>query len=102
MRLEHYPAAKLRSQVREIIGRHLNLNEYKVFFFGSRIRGTNSPRSDIDIGIDGPAPIPGEVRVKIADELEELPTLYRFDLVDFKSVTEDFKRKILEEAEHVN
>ncbi|MCJ7586586.1 MAG: nucleotidyltransferase domain-containing protein [Candidatus Aminicenantes bacterium] len=102
MRLEHYSTAKLRSQVLEIVGRYLDLNEYKVFFFGSRVRGTNSPLSDIDIGIDGPAPIPGEVRVKIADELDELPTLYSFDVVDFKTVAEDFKRKTLQEVEHVN
>jgi predicted nucleotidyltransferase len=102
MRLEHYSTAKLKSQVLEIVGKYLDLNVYKVFFFGSRIRGTHSPRSDIDIGIDGPAPIPSDVRVKIADELEELPTLYRFDVVDFKSATEDFKEKTLQKVEYVN
>lgn len=33
--------------------KHLDLNKYRVFVFGSRVTGKSSERSDIDIGIDG-------------------------------------------------
>jgi len=102
MKLEHYSTGRLKAQVREIVGKYLDLKTHRVFFFGSRIRGTNSPRSDIDLGIEGPELIPGDIRIKISHDLEELPTLYRFDVVDFKSVTEDFKDKTLQKVEYVN
>ncbi|MFH1288819.1 MAG: nucleotidyltransferase domain-containing protein [bacterium] len=53
MNLEHYPAIKLKREIKEIVFRYLDLNFYRVFFFGSRVRGDNFPRADIDIGIDG-------------------------------------------------
>ncbi len=101
MRLEHYSEQRLREQVREIIGKYLDLKQYRIFFFGSRVEKTNTPRSDIDLGIEGPEEIPGDVRVKILEELEDLPTLYRFDLVDFKRVEAGFKKEALRSVEYV-
>jgi len=49
MRLEHYPIEKLKKEILEIIGKHLDLNKYKIFFFGSRVTGKGNDRSDIDI-----------------------------------------------------
>ena len=54
MKLAHYPEKKLKKEILEIIGKHLDLRKYKVFFFGSRVKGDNFPRADIDIGIEGP------------------------------------------------
>jgi len=101
MKLEFYPIEKLKKEIFKIIGKHLDLNEYKVFFFGSRVREENFPRADIDIGILGKKPVPAEIKFKIEEELEELPTLYKFDLVDFAEVSEDFKKEALKSIEYV-
>jgi len=101
MKLEFYPEKKIKKEILEIIGKYLDLKKYKVFFFGSRVEGTNFPRADIDIGIKGPKPVSPEIKFKIEEELEELPTLYKFDLVDFSEVAKDFKKEALKSVEYV-
>jgi predicted nucleotidyltransferase len=101
MRLEHYSEKKLKAQILEIIGRYLDLSSYRVFIFGSRVSGHHSERSDIDIGIQGPQEIPGHIRVEILEEIDRLPVLYKFDLVDFSTVTPEFKKEALSHAEDV-
>jgi len=107
MRLEHYPLEKLKKEILEIVRKYLDINCFKIFFFGSRVNpvrnktqtasaisngvnGKADERSDIDIGIEGPDPISLEVIAQIKDEISNLPTLYHIDIVDFKSVDEDF------------
>jgi uncharacterized protein len=80
----------------DVIRRHLPDEAYKIFLFGSRARGTAHARSDIDIGIEGPSPVPYEILASIAAEIEELPTLYSVDVVDFKRVPEQFRAVALE------
>jgi len=103
MKLEFYPAGKLKKEILEIVGKYLDLKEYKIFFFGSRVRGDNFPRADIDIGILGKKPIPIEIKFQIVEELEKIPTLYKFDLVDFSDplVSENFKSEVLKNIEYV-
>jgi len=64
---------------------------YKVFLFGSRASGRAHDRSDIDIGIEGPTPVPDSVMLDIKEELEESPTLYTIDVVDFTRVPQKFR-----------
>ena len=77
-----------------VIRRHLPDPAYRVFLFGSRATGSAGERSDIDIGIEGPAPVPRAALAAIYDELEEAPTLYiyRIDVVDFARVPDKFRR----------
>ena len=75
-----------------IVRRHLPDPAYRVFLFGSRAEGTAHSRSDIDIGIEGPAPVPREAMALIEEELEEAPTLYTIEVVDFARVAEGFRR----------
>jgi predicted nucleotidyltransferase len=56
-----------------VIRRHLPDPAYRVFLFGSRATGSEARRSDIDIGIEGPAPVPRSALAAIEDELEEAP-----------------------------
>lgn len=49
----------------------------RVILFGSRARGTNSPRSDIDIAVQG-----GDFRGFYYDIEEKARTLLMFDIVD--------------------
>ena len=75
-----------------VIRRHLPDPVYRVFLFGSRAAGSATARSDIDIGIEGPAPVPSSALVAIQMELEEAPTLYTIDVVDFRRAPENFRR----------
>jgi uncharacterized protein len=75
-----------------VIRRHVPDPVYRVFLFGSRAAGSATERSDIDIGIDGPAPVPRSALAAIHEELEEAPTLYTIDVVDFRRAPENFRR----------
>jgi predicted nucleotidyltransferase len=101
MQIEFYPNEKLKKEILEIVKKHLDTHLWRVFFFGSRVRGDNFPRSDIDIGIKGPKPISAKIKLDIEEELENLPTLYKFDFVDFKNVSEKFKKEALKNVEYV-
>jgi len=101
MRLEYYPADKLKKEILEILGKYLDLSKYKVFFFGSRVRGNSDERADIDIGIEGPE-IPAYTKLEIEEELENLPILYKIDFVDFNNVDEDFKKIAKKYVEYIN
>jgi predicted nucleotidyltransferase len=98
MKLEHYNKEKLKKEILKIVGRYLDLEKYEVFFFGSRAANKGTERSDIDLGIEGKKEVPAEILAKIKEEIEELPTLYKIDVIDFKKVDKDFykiaKKKI--------
>lgn len=91
MRLEHYPVEKLKKEILAIVGKHLDLQHYRVFFFGSRVAGNGTDRSDIDIGIEGLEPVPFGIVLDMKEELKELPTLYKIDVVDFTGASKDFR-----------
>ncbi len=90
MKLEHYPLEKLKKEIKEIVGKYLDIGEYKIFFFGSRVTGKGSERSDVDVGIEGSKEVPSVAFMSIKEELEHLPILYKIDLVDFKNLSEEF------------
>lgn len=102
MELKYYPQDKLKREIIEIAGKYLDLKEYRIFFFGSRISGKGNERSDIDIGVEGPKPIPIETIAKIRGELESIETLYSIDIVDFGGASEDFKKVAGEKIEMVS
>lgn len=101
MHLEFYPIEEFKKQIIEIAGKYLDINSYRIFFFGSRVKGDNFPRADIDIGITGPEEIPIEIKMKIEEELEKLPTLYKVDFIDFKNVSNKFKKEALKYIEYI-
>lgn len=99
MRLEHYPVEKLKKELLEIIGKRLDLSQYKVFFFGLRVTNSGTDRSDIDVGIEGPEPVSGLLIEDIKEEIDRLPTLYTIDIVDIHQVTSKFREVALREIE---
>ena len=101
MRLEYYPVEKLKKEILDIIGAHLDLANYKVFFFGSRVSGGGTDRSDIDVGIEGPEPIPLETIATIKDAIRGLPLLYHIDIVDFRRAAPDFRDVASQHVENV-
>lgn len=75
------------------------LGGYKVVLFGSRAQGKAKSHSDFDLGVVGDTPLPLVDFFAIEDMLEELPTLYRIDWVDFARVSERFQTHALQKVE---
>lgn len=98
MRLEYYPLDKLKKEILAILGTHLDLTLYKVFFFGSRVTGKGTDRSDIDVGIEGP-PISLGIWFDIRETFENFPILYKVEIVDFNRVSPQFREAALQDIE---
>lgn len=78
-------------QIALIVANELSGN-YRLFLFGSRAKGGNDEKSDIDIGILPDTPISGRQWVKLQEQLDQIPTLLKIDIVDFNTVDDDFKK----------
>lgn len=75
-----------------------HLTGHTVVLFGSRARKTAKPRADFDVGVVGKEPLPLKDFYYLADQLENLPTLYRIDWVDLARVDETFRRAALADS----
>ena len=102
MRLEHESADQLKKDILRVLQKYLDLKKYKVFLFGSRVSGKGDQRSDVDIGIQGERPIAYDIWAKIVGEIEEIPVLYKLDLIDFARVSEQFKQVALSRIEPIS
>lgn len=102
MKLEFYPEEKLKKEILDIIGKYLDLKKHKIFLFGSRVEGKGNERSDIDVGIEGKKPLPAGVLLDIQDGIENLPTLYKIEIVDFAAVDKVFKQVAKQRIELLN
>lgn len=99
MRLKHVSARWLKSEIKRILAEYLDPSAYRFFFFGSRVKGDNFERADIDLGVSGPQAVSAKTKFMIREELDRLPILYKIDLVDFFSVTNRFKKEALKYTE---
>lgn len=86
----------LRSCFREFKN---ELSGWKIVLFGSRAGGTARDRSDFDIGIVGPGPLPLETFFRIEDRLDHLDTLYKLDWVDLNRADVSFRDEALRNVE---
>ena len=102
MRLEHESEEKIKNEILRIMGKHLDLNAYKVFLFGSRVNGKGDERSDIDVGIEGSKEVPLAAMALIEEEIENSPFLYKIEVVDFKKVSPDFYNVAKQRIEPIN
>jgi len=82
---------EIEQAVARIIRKHLG-PEYRVFLFGSRATGTARRGSDYDIGFEGPTRVDLSTLFRIKEEVEELPTLHKIDIVDFTGTSASFQR----------
>lgn len=72
--------------INEIIEKCKQYEAVKVVLFGSRAKGTALERSDIDIAVYGVKDFE-----KLEDEVDDIPTLYKIDLV----CVDECKNKLL-------
>ncbi len=91
---------EIRAMLRRALESHApQLAGYRVFLFGSRATGHAGPRSDYDVGVIGPQPLPSRAYSDIEDTLDALPTLHRIDWVDFNQVSERFRERAMQQVE---
>lgn len=69
------------------------LKNFDLFLFGSRAKGTARKYSDIDIAILSDE-LDEDKRLKILFEFENSTLPYQVDVVDLKTVSDDFKALI--------
>lgn len=84
---------ELISEAVKVIKRHVP--NARIIVFGSRAVGNYGPNSDLDLAIDIGKPISADLMEILREELDNLPTLVTFDVVDLNAVSEEFKREIL-------
>lgn len=92
------------AQVKEMIRRKLVeaaplLKGYRVFLYGSRATAQARPRSDFDLGVYGERPLPIKSFFVIEAMLDELPTLYKIDWVDFNRASQGFRERAMKDVE---
>lgn len=82
---------EVKKYILPIAGKHLDLNDYRLFIFGSRALGTASPTSDIDIGIQGSKIVPRHILASLREDVREAPLLHKVDVVDLLAVSDVFR-----------
>ena len=80
------------SIIKSVVNENLDRSKYKVFVFGSRTQTKHRKFSDIDIGILGPKALPVLTLLQIKDGLSNSDIPYLVDVVDFSTVSENFKK----------
>lgn len=85
--------------IQRAIAHHIDFEKAYVFLFGSRASGHEKSSSDYDIGIYTGNPVPLATIAKIKDELEDHPIPVDVDIVDFSTVSSEFKRIALKEIQ---
>lgn len=77
--------------IREIKDLAIECGVKKVILFGSRARGDNKERSDIDLAIEG-----GKTALFAVEAEEKIRTLLMFDIVDLGGFVQEELRKSIE------
>lgn len=87
----------LIKKVLTIIRKHLS-DDYHIVLFGSWAKDDALETSDIDIGIVGETEAPWNIMVKIRQEVDDIRTLRKIDVVDLNAVDDRFKNNVLRYA----
>ncbi len=85
---------ELARQVAVLARRELG-PQTRVWWFGSWPEGRARSRSDLDIAVLPDETAGPEGMARFRQAVEDLPTLYRIDLVDLREVGEAFRQRIL-------
>jgi predicted nucleotidyltransferase len=82
------------STVQEILAKHLP--HYRIWAFGSRVKHTAKPYSDLDLAIIGDKPLGLMTLATLEQAFSESDLPFRVDLIDWATTQEHF-RKIIQE-----
>ena len=75
---------KTYEQIKLLLNSFNEIETVKIF--GSRAKGNYKPNSDIDLVLYGEN-ITEKLLLHIGSELDELPTPYKFDIIEYKTIS---------------
>jgi predicted nucleotidyltransferase len=94
---------EIKNMIAEVMQRNaVRLHGHRVFLFGSRAAGDAGPHSDFDIGVVGDEALPLDDFYALEDQLDDLPTLYKIDWVDFNRVSPRFSERAMRLVEVIH
>ena len=83
-------ASQVADEARRCFGENI-----RVYWFGSWVNGDPSKTSDLDIAIDLPSDVSSSQFLDFVEWVEDLRTLYRFDIINMAEISEEFRVKII-------
>lgn len=92
---------KAEKEIKKILQKFIDFKKHQVFIFGSRAMGQSRKFSDYDIGILGKKSVALRDLALIDEELEESNLPYRVEVVDFATVSKDFKKIALKKIKRL-
>ena len=70
------------------------LPDARFLVFGSRVKGTATPYSDLDLAILTSDPLPLTTLSQLAEAFENSDLTFKVDLVDWHRITDEFRAHI--------
>ena len=86
-------AQQIATKIYEVLG-----EETRVIWFGSWVKGQARPHSDIDLAIVAAAPLPVGTFARLRYWIDDLPTLYTIDPINFDEASERMHQEILKDG----
>lgn len=90
---------EIKKMIYEVVKKHLGELNFTLFIFGSQSNFPQLKLADIDVGIEAQRPLSNLEESAIWNDLNELPSLYEFDFVDFKKTGNDFRKIAMQNIE---
>ncbi len=91
----------IKKEIEKILKSELDNTGFSAFFFGSRVTGTHTKTSDLDVGIEGTTSVSEPLLRSIKARVASIPALYTIDVVDFSLLGEDFKKVAKSKIERI-
>lgn len=83
--------------LREFLKNYFAGRKVRLYLFGSRARGDETPSSDIDLAIEAQEDISEDISY-LSEVLEESLLPYRVELVDLSKAGRHLRKKVMEEG----
>lgn len=84
--------------LKKLVLTSLKDEKIKIILFGSRARGDNNTRSDVDIGLIPYGNINAKKITLLKEKIEDLNIPYKIEVVDFSETSESFKKEAMRKA----
>jgi type I restriction enzyme S subunit len=82
-------------EIRRIL--RTRIPDYEVWAFGSRVRRTARPYSDIDLAVVADQPLGLALEAALADDFAESDLPFKVDVVDWATTSETFRDRVARE-----
>jgi len=84
----------IKEEIVRVARRWVDATHFRVLLFGSRAKGQGLAGSDFDVGLDAEGPLSLQSLARMEEALDDLPTLWKVDVVDIKKIDEEFAKTI--------